>query len=94
MEQAGVSLEETLGHTGNVAIALDGMTHEEYFYIELPLSGSTTGGKRRFVHVKPAGGGGDRQDRFPMHFGMEVSRVVNVLCLLIDTILDANAVVC
>jgi hypothetical protein len=69
--QAGVSLEETLGHTGNMAIAIDGCTHEEYFYIELPLSESTS--KRRFVYVKPSGGsGGDRQDRFPMHFGMEV----------------------
>ncbi|CAE7443247.1 cwf19l1, partial [Symbiodinium microadriaticum] len=71
----GVSLEEALGHTGNPTAAIDGTTHEEYFYIELPISGSVDV-KRRFVHVKAAAeahSGRDGRGGFPMHFGMEVA---------------------
>ena len=39
-DKSGVTLEEILGHTGNLVTAIDGALHEEYFYIELPISGS------------------------------------------------------
>ncbi len=63
----GVSLEETISAPSPTnPYGLPGGPFEEYFYLELPLSETTT--KRRFVYVKNS-----KDKNFPMHFGLEVA---------------------